>query len=82
MYIAEFLGDPVRCAKRNVHSRSLEAVQMLNIGWELTPRYMNRLDLSTYLDLGEIEHVEMEEKPCTDNKVEDEDTTVRKYQVS
>ena len=55
---------------------------MLNIGWELTPRYMNRLDLSTYLDLGEIEHVEMEEKPCTDNKVEDEDTTVRKYQVS
>jgi len=77
VYIAEFLGDPVRCAKRNVHSRSLEAVQMLNIGWELTPRYMNRLDLSTYLDLGEIEHVEMEEKPCTDNKVEDEDTTVK-----
>ena len=82
MYIAEFLGDPVRCAKRNVHSRSLEDVQVLNDGFELTPNYMNRLDMSTYLNDGEIEHVEMEEKTLTSINDEDEQTKVRIYSIA
>ena len=82
VYIAEFEGDPVRCAKRNVHSRSLEDVQVLNDGFELTPNYMNRLDMSTYLNDGEIEHVEMEEKTLTSINDEDEQTKVRIYSIA
>ena len=79
VYIAEFVGDPVRCAKRNIHKRSLDDVKMLKIGWELTPTYMNRLDLSTNLHMVEIEHVEMDEKTFTGDKVEDEETKVGVY---
>ena len=49
---------------------------MLKIGWELTPTYMNRLDLSTNLHMVEIEHVEMDQKTFTGDKVEDEETKV------
>ena len=52
---------------------------MLNDGFELTPNYMNRLDMSTYLNDGEIEHVEMEEKTLTSINDEDEQTKVRIY---
>ena len=55
---------------------------MLNDGFELTPNYMNRLDMSTYLNDGEIEHVEMEEKTLTSINDEDEQTKVRIYCIA
>ena len=72
----------MHCAKRNVHSRSLDEVQALSNGWESTPDYMNRLDLSTHFHMGEIEHVGIDDKTSSSNKVDHDDNEVRKYRHS
>ena len=64
--------DPIRGAKHNVHTRCSEDIQRIHDGWEPTPCYMNRLDLSMHLkDVGEIEHVEMD-ATSADSKSRDE----------
>lgn len=83
VYIAEFLCDPKRGAKRNIHTRCSEDVQRIHDGWEATPCYMNRLDLSMHLkNMGEIEQVEMDEAFADSKSIDkvDEDSLTSKSQ--
>ena len=60
VYIADLDFDPGLCFRRNVHGRSEADINLMFSLWEKTPKEMNKLDLKTYFQEKDIDHVEMD----------------------